>query len=360
MSEKRIILVTGVGGYWGDRVAKRLVAEGAYHVIGLGADPPTKETAGLDFIQADVRNPKLPELFQGEGVDTVCHLAFVETTRPRESAFDLNVLGTTKILAACAEAGVRKVVLKSCTAVYGARPSNPAFLTEGHSLRGSKRVGYVRDRIEIETFCSGFRQKVPDMLLTILRFASIVGPTADTPMVRFLKEPAAPSLLGFDPMVQIIHEDDVVEALVQAVVHDVPGVFNVAAQDALPLNRARALAGKPPLAVVHMFAYWGADLLDSTRTGLGRYMPIPWDYLRYSWVGDLTRMRDELGFTPRYTAEDTLREFADWHCSDRHLSQRAVLARDEERLSAIIKRRQKAREGQANAALGGEEGEGDE
>jgi len=359
MSEK-IILVTGVGEYWGDRVAKCLVAEEDYHVLGLGADPLAQEIAGLDFIQADVRNPKLPELFKAEGVDTVCHLAFVETTRPSESAFDLNVLGTTKILAACAKAGVRKVVIKSCTSVYGARPSNPAFLTEGHSLRGNKRVGYVRDRVEIETFCSGFRQKVPDMDLTILRFASIVGPTADTPMIRFLKEPAAPSLLGFDPMLQIIHEDDVVEALVQAVVDDVPGVFNVAAQDVLPFNRARALAGKPPFAVFHLFAYWGADLIDSTKAGLGRYMPIPLDYLRYSWVGDLTKMRDELGFTPRHTAEDTLREFADWHRSDRRLSKGAMLARDEERLSATIERRQKAREDQADAAPSGEEGEGDE
>jgi UDP-glucose 4-epimerase len=355
MTKKQTILVTGVAGYWGSRLAARLVGEGGYHVIGLDAERPAEKIEGLDFVRADVRNPLLVDLLNVEAVATVCHLAFVETTRPSEAAFDLNVMGTTKVLAACAEAGVGKVILKSSTAVYGARPSNSAFLTEDHALRGSKRMGYTRDLLEIEAFCSGFRHRIPDMALTILRFASIVGPAVDTAMVRFLREPAAPSLLGFDPMMQIIHEDDVVDALFHATVHDVPGVFNVAAEDAMPLGRIRGLADKPFLPVFHILANWGARFLGGRTPQLDRTMPLEPDYLRYPWVADLTKMRTELGFEPRHTADETLREFAERYRAGRHHLGPASMARDEERLRSVIEQRRVAR-----AASTAEQGGDDE
>jgi UDP-glucose 4-epimerase len=342
MTEDGAILVTGVAGYWGFRVAARLLDHPGRRVIGLDAEQPAREIDGLDFIQADVRNPLLAELLEVAGVSRVCHLAFAETARPSEGAFDLNVMGTAQVLRHCAQSGVRKVVLKSSTAVYGARPSNPAFLGEEHALRGSRRTGTTRDLVEIESFCDGFRHQQPDLLLTILRFASIVGPAADTPMTRFLKEPAAPSLLGFDPMMQLIHEDDVVEALVHAVFYDAPGAFNVAADDALPLNKIRGLAGKPPLAVLHPFAYRGAKWLRKAGLRMDRYLPIEPDYLRYPWVGDLARMRDDLGFAPRFTAEETLREFAEVHRAGRFREGSVSLAREEERLRAIIEQRRQA------------------
>jgi len=342
MKEQKTILVTGVAGYWGNRLAARLGDEPGFHVIGLDTRPPDPAPACLDFIQADVRNPLLPDLLRDEGVDTVCHLAFVETAYPQDVAFDLNVLGTTKLLEACVEAGVRKVVLKSSTAVYGARPDNPAFLRESRTLRGSKRSGIIRDLVEIETFCAGFRHRHPDLLLTVLRFANIVGPTADTPLTRLLANPTAPTLLGFDPMMQIIHEDDVVEALVHAVIHDAPGVFNVAAEDAMPLSKIRGLAGKPLLPLPHLLAYWGPRLPGGRRRA-ARHWPLEPDYLRYPWVADLSRMRDELGFAPRYTAEETLREFAERQRLPPYGGGPATLARDEERLRRTLARRRQAR-----------------
>ena len=349
MSERATILVTGVAGYWGTRVATRLGKEAGLHVLGLDREPPAKEIEGLDFIQADVRNPLLVELLETEQVDTVCHLAFVETEQPNELAFDLNVMGTTKVLDACAEAGVRKIVLKSSTAVYGARPGNAAFLTEEHALRGDKRSGTVRDLLEIETFCRGFRQRSPQLILTILRFASVIGTTADTPITRFLKMPQAPSLLGFDPRMQIIHEDDVVEALAQAVLKDVPGTINVAAEDVIPLNKIRGLAGKPPVAILHLLAYWGRDRLPRPRKRDHDPMPLEPDYLRYPWVADLRRMREELGFSPHHNAEDALREFAERRHASALQAGPISMARDEERLRDLIERRQQTRKRQAAA-----------
>lgn len=343
MSDQRVVLVTGVGGYWGARVAEQLVARPGLRVIGLDIEPPQERIKGLDFIQADIRNPLMVDILRDEEVHTVCHLTFIDSTRPTETAFDVNVIGTMKVLGACAEVGVRKVVLKSSTAVYGARAENSSFLTEEQPLRGGRAYGYTRDMVEIEAFCNGFRRQAPEMTTTILRFCSIVGPMVDTPMTRFLNEPATPILLGFDPMMQVIHEVDVVQALVHAVVNDVPGVFNIAAEGLLPLSKLMGLAGKLPIPVFHLFAYWGAAMLGGAGLRISRHVPIELDYIRYPWVGDLAKMRDDLQFTPRYTAEEALREFASKQRLRRYLPESAALAYDEERLRDTIERRRRAR-----------------
>jgi UDP-glucose 4-epimerase len=341
---QKVVLVTGVAGYWGARVAGQLAAERGLHVIGLDTDPPARDIQDLDFIQADIRNPLLVELLKSENVHTVCHLTFVENARPSEAAFDLNVMGAMKVMGACVQAGVRKIVLRSSTAVYGARPENSAFLAEDAPLNGSRRYGYTRDLVEIEAFCNGLRRQSPETTLTVLRFPGILGPACDTPMTSFLQAVQAPVLFGFDPMMQIIHESDVIGALVHAALNDAPGVFNIAAEGALPLSKLMALAGKVAVPVLHLLAYWTGPL------GSNRLAPIEWDYLRYPWVGDLARMRSEFGFAPRYAAAEALREFAARQRVRQYMPDSAALTFDEERLRDTIALRQRARAASTPAA----------
>jgi UDP-glucose 4-epimerase len=362
LQNRQVILVTGVSGYWGSLIAKRLLAENLaiprkdtqqnedlpgqplLSVMGLDVKPPEEELEGLDFVQADVRNPLLMELLETERVHTVVHLAFNETRRPSESAFDSNVIGTMKVLGACAEAGVRKVVMMSSTAVYGAHRTNSAFLTEGYPLQGSRSVGWVRDLVEIENFCNGFRRQFPGMLVTILRFPFIVGPTVDSPLTRLLRQPWPRILMGFDPLMQVIHEQDVIDALLFAVHNDVPGVFNVADEGILPLLKLLALAGKVPLPVIHLFQYWKSNLLGPANAT----WPIDLDYLRYQWVADLRSMREVLGFVPRYTAEETIREYAGTLRLIRFQPEEAPLKYDEDRLRDTLERRRRMRERQVS------------
>ena len=299
MRDKRVVLVSGVAGFWGAKVATRLLNDVALgknqdlHVLGLDKEAPRHAIEGLDFIQADIRNPHLGELLQQEQVDTVLHLAFRENVKHTESDFDLNVMGTMKVLGACAESGVRKVILKSSMTVYGAYPTNPAFIEEDQEIQGSRKYGYNRHRMEIEAFCNGFRHQVPEMNLTILRFPSIIGPQADTPMTRFLKQPTAPVLMGFDPRMQIIHEKDVVKALVHAIEQDKPGVYNIAAEGVLTLRKIIGMAAKISFPIFHLFAYWGQDIVNNIGVAGGVSFPIELDFLRYSWVGDIEKMRKE-------------------------------------------------------------------
>lgn len=366
MSTGKVILVTGVAGYWGAQLAGHLLAESYHegsadwHIIGVDSTLPEPKIQGLDFIQADIRNPLLLDLLQEEQVDTLCHLGFKETVRPGETAFEANVIGTMKVLGACAQAGVRKVVLKSSTAVYGAHPDNPAFLTEEHPLRGSRKYGYTRDLVEIETFYNGFRRQAPELLVTVLRFPGIIGTNAETPLTRFLREPLSPVLLGFDPMMQVIHERDVVDALVHAVVQDTPGVFNIAAEVVLPLSKLMAISGKIPLPLLHPLAYCGVGILDGIGLRSGRYLPIELDYLRYPWVGDLSKMREEFGFVPRYTAEEALREFAGQQRMQRFMPESAAQAYDEQRLRDTLERRRRLQARQPMNAAEDFEENGDE
>jgi len=372
MSNKQVILVTGVAGYWGSRMAARLlelnenlaqqpITDGigfsGYHVIGLDTEPPKEPIKGLDFIQADVRNPLFVELLKSEQVHTLVHLAFIEANRPSERAFDFNVIGAMKALGAAAEAGVRKVILRSSTAVYGAFPTNPAFIVENYPLNGNKsKNGSIRNWVDIEAFVNGFRRQVPEMVITMLRFANIIGPTVDSPFTRFLIQNPPLTLFGFDPLMQVIHENDVVEALIFSMRNDVPGVFNVAAEGILPLGKILGLAGRFSLPVIHLCAYWGIQMMSASGVKSHQYFPIEPDYLRFPWITDLARMREEMGFIPAYTAEESLREFAGQLRLKKFKPEQIDIAYDEERLRDTIERRRRQREQLAHLSEETQEG----
>lgn len=349
MGDANITVVNGVGGYWGGRLAARLLKEPGVRLIGLDGKVPAPEIPGLDFIQADSRSPLLAELLRSENVGALCHLDFLELPEKSENAFQRNVLGAMNVLGACAEAGVDRIVLRSSTAVYGAQPDNSAFLTEESPLRGSRRYGYTRDLLEIESFCNGYRGQWPEITLTILRFANIIGPTADSPMTRFLNLQAPPILLGFDPLLQLIHEEDVLDALVHALLNDRPGAYNVAAEDVMPLSRILRLVHRISVPIFHPLAYGGLSLLQSTALQPLHYVPIEWDYLRYSWVADLARMHDELGFVPLYSAAEGLREYAGMKQREEGGDRETTPADEEQRLRDIIERRRRMRTRQANS-----------
>jgi UDP-glucose 4-epimerase len=200
--------------------------------------------------------------------------------------------------------------------------------------------------VEIEEFCGGFRQQAPEVNLTTLRFANIIGPTAPSPMNEMLSGRTMPLLLGFDPLMQLVHEDDVIAAIVHAIEvgEAANGVFNVAADGLLPLTRLAALTSTIPAPLLHPLAYWGYDALRNTPLNPARYLPLDADYLRYRWVADRQKMSEELGFHPHYTAEEAVREFAGHKRTAQYSDGEASLAFDEERLQDTLERRRRQRE----------------
>ncbi len=303
----KTLAITGLFSPLGRHMAQA-ASQFGLRVLGIDLKPMTKPLPGIEFVEADLRNPLIAELFKAEKVDAIIHCAFRWRQRRTEEVFDSNVMGTMRLLGAAALAGVHKFILPSSTVIYGADPDNPTFIDEESDFMGRPAYAYIRELREIETFVNGFRREQPHMVITTLRFANILGGGIPSPLAEFLALPAAPTLLGFEPMLQVIHHDDVLRALGHCLLEDYNGVYNIAADPPFPLFKLLALAGVAPAPVFHPLAYYGfrAGRLLSTKTY--DLAPLPWDYLRYSWTADTTRMKQELAFTPSIDAETTVRQ----------------------------------------------------
>src|SRR5947207_5783914 len=246
------VLITGISRFLGGKLAQRLERDPAVdYLVGVDLDEPEVDLDRTEFVRADIRNPLTVKVLQTTEVDTVVHLNVVTTpTRVggRTAMKEMNVIGTMQLLAACQTAEtVRKFVMKSTTAVYGADPRDPAVFTEAMASPSVPRHGYAKDSIEIEQYARDFRRRRPDVDVTLLRFANFIGPDIETTLTRYFSLPVIPTAMGFDPRIQLIHENDAVEALHRAVSQAHPGIYNVAGDGCVYLSQAVRMLGRPPL-----------------------------------------------------------------------------------------------------------------
>lgn len=307
--EHRAVLITGIGNYWGGRIALALEQEPSIgDLLGMDVSGPVTTFSRLEYIHMALRSPFLADMLRHRRVDTVVHMEWRDPDRGREKMFETNVLGTRALLSACKEAGVRKLIVRSSTAVYGPSPDNPNFLPERSPVRARARDPHLRDQVECESdFREFLSHRHAKPMLTVLRFAHIVGPSAPSMMNRYLRRRRLPSVLGYDPLLQFIHENDMVAAVVAAVNSDVAGAVNVAADGVVPLTRVAALLGKklaPQVLPLMPALESAASYLPSASKPV-----LPSPYLKFLCNGDTRRMKEEMGFSPQLSAVDTLRAF---------------------------------------------------
>lgn len=313
--ERRTVLITGVAGRWGRRLARQLVKFPIVRVIGLDVRPPERPIEGVEYIEADLRNPLLVELLRQEKVEGILHMVFASglnkdgDTITSEESFQTNVMGTLELLAAANAAGVKQVVLKSTTMIYGARVDNPLYLSEDAPLRGTEGMPQLRQRYEIEKFVADFRRN-HDLKIAVLRFPGIIGASGASSLMRYLGQPAPPVLFGFDPLMQVVHEADVIGSILHAMAAEANGVFNIAADGVMPLSQLLRRVGRVGVPIFHPLAY-GLRRLPGVRSArlANQVMPFDLDYIRYTWVADTTKMHAELGYEPRHTAEEAVEAF---------------------------------------------------
>jgi UDP-glucose 4-epimerase len=308
----RVVLVTGVSRYVGGRLAAQLSADpGIERVIGVDVVPPTTDVGRTEFVRADIRNPIIAKVIASAGVDTVAHLSVIATpfgAGGRTAMKEINVIGTMQLLAACQKApSVRKLVVKSTTAVYGSSARDPALFTENMQPRALPRSGYSKDSVEVEGYVRGFGRRRPDVDVTLLRFANFIGPRIDTPLTRYFSLPVVPRVFGFDPRVQFLHEDDGMAVLQRAVVGDHRGTYNVAGSGVLLLSQAIRRAGRPALQVPSPAVSLGGSLFR--RAGLVDFSPEQLRFLQFGRGVDTTRLGEDFGFTPRYTTVEAFDDF---------------------------------------------------
>ena len=312
-AQRRVVLVTGVSRDLGRRFARCLAADPSVsRVIGVDVVPPRDDIGDVSFVRADIRNPVIAKVIAKEDVDTVVHMSVISTPGSaggRNTMKELNVIGTMQLLAACQKApSVQQLVVKSTTTVYGASNRDPAMFTEDMEPRRAPRSGYGKDVAEVEGYVRGFARRRPDVGVTVLRCANVIGPHVASPITSYFRLPVIPTVFGFDARLQFLHEQDVLDVLRHAVNSDVTGTFNIAGDGILMLSQALRRLQRPAVPMPGFAVGSVGSTLRSAR--LADFSPEQLAFLTYGRGVDTTRMRQLLGFEPAYTSEEAFAAFA--------------------------------------------------
>lgn len=308
----RVVLVTGVARDLAGRVVRRLAEDPSLErVIGVDLVPPRHPMGRGEYVRADVRSPLLGRLMSQAGVDTVVHMGVIATPRDaggRVVQKDINVLGTMQLMAACQRApGIRKVIVKSTAGVYGSSPRDPAVFTEEMTAKQLPRSGFPRDSMEAESYVRGLARRRPDIDVTMLRMANVIGPSIRTVLTDYFRMPVLPVPFGHRGRLQFLHEDDAVAVTVHATTNPAVGTVNVAGDGVLSLGQAVALSRRPWMAVPP--GGGGLSIFAARQLGWAALPSDHMAFLSYGRVVDTARMRKELGFSPAYTTRGAFESF---------------------------------------------------
>ncbi len=314
---KAVVAVTGVHGALAQRFVCRLDEDHRVsRLVLIDRTPAMAPLLKAASYRVDLTEPNadghIAEILRREGVTTLVHLAF--RARPRAGgrrADDLEAIGTMHVIGAAAQAtgagsALRHLLAVSTGLVYGAAASGPSVLGEAEPLRGTPGYAFIERKVEADRQLMAVRGRLP-IPLTVLRPSMVLGPGDDGVMAHYLGARLVPTVWGYDPLVQLVHPEDVVEACRLAIDRKPDGVYNIAGSGALPLGTLVRLAGKAQLPLLACAAPTALDLL--WQLGLS---PLPGGhvrYLQYPIVLDGTLAARDLGFRVRRSTLETLEHF---------------------------------------------------
>jgi UDP-glucose 4-epimerase len=302
---RRKIVITGIAGRFGRLVARSLHRDDRYDVIGIDRRPFPGRPKDIEHHQVDLRSKKARDVFRTGDIDALVHLGMMHAPRAKSSElYSWNIGGTAKLLEYCLAYRVPKVVVLSSANVYGPRPDNTQFLTEEAPLLAAQAFPEMRDLVEIDHMASSFFWKARDIDTVILRPVHILGRVKNAPS-NYLRLKKVPTLLGFDPMVQVIHERDVVQAIMCGLEPHARGIYNITGPGELPLSAALDELCRQRFPVPHPVAkpLWSV----AWRFGMSSFPVQEFDFIRYVCMVDGRRAETELGFKPQHTLRDTIR-----------------------------------------------------
>lgn len=306
-------MVIGVRGFKGHNILKRLETSPKYKkVIAIDFKKPGLTLKKTKFYKLDITEASadaaLAGILKKEKCDTLIHTAF-PITPPKDESFahEVIAIGTLYILNACGAAGVRKIVLASTTDVYGAFPTNPNYLTEDMLPKGHLQSRFLGDKIDAENQVLAYQKKHPESVVTVFRPCTILGPTINSYKTRFLRRMVIPTLLGFDPLIQFVHEDDVIDAFYRLIEEDHAGIYNFGGDGVLPLSRVIEIMGRIALPLTSAVfknlvqLLWFMDIAPAPASHM--------DFLRYLCVADHQKIKRSVSVYPKYTTKETLLSF---------------------------------------------------
>jgi UDP-glucose 4-epimerase len=296
------VLVTGAAGNLGRRLVQTL--HRLYDVVAVDRRPIEGLPKDVRAIRADIRWRSVEQCFREGPVFGVIHLGLMHNPRNEVGQYRYNVMGTQRLLELTAKARVRKLVVLSSANIYGPDPDNSQYLDEDAPLLGAEHHVEIRDLVAVDRIVQSFFYRHPEVSTVMLRPVHIVGPRIRNAPSKYLRLERPLTLMGYDPMIQLIHVDDVIHALQLALERAVSGVFNVVGPGEAPLSKVLALLGRRPRSVPTALAF--RMLATGWRTGVLDFPAAELRHVQFSCVVDGRAARERLGFSPRKTTEQTV------------------------------------------------------
>jgi UDP-glucose 4-epimerase len=223
---------------------------------------------------------------------------------PGEERYQINLGGTRAVFEYARAYGVEHCVFVGRHTFYGAGPDSPLFHKEDEPPLELNRFPELADLVAADLYAAAALWRSPELATTVLRFCYTLGPSSHGTLAGFLRGKRVPLVLGFDPLFQFLHEDDVVRAIALTLDKRPRGVFNVAGPQPLPLSRVIKEAGRIPISVPEfvlsgMLGRFGFPKLPSGAV----------THLKYPVVVDARAFREQTGFAHHHDEVDTIRAY---------------------------------------------------
>ena len=300
------VLVTGASGAIARLVASALSPK--YEWVGVDPRPcPSESHFPGEFMIVDYHSRKLDEVFKKYKFDAVMHLGRIRESQKvsAQYRFQMNVIGTQKLLDLCHQGGVKNLIVLSTYHVYGAHRLNSLHLTEESPLRASQSFPELVDAVELDHSATNFMWKHREIRTTILRPVNVIGKHVRNTICSLLRSGVCPKIIGFDPLMQFIDEKDLARALILALENSVPGVFNVAGEGVIAYSHAIRHAQAVTIPIPPLVSAGFVRLLDSVgRMGFPPYLM---EYFRYPTIVNDDAFRKAFGYQPKVKTIQSIR-----------------------------------------------------
>ncbi len=305
-SEKPKILITGASSAISRLVAGALSPK--YDLVGVDPRPAPRDSHFPgEFIVADYHSRKLDEVFLRYKFDTVMHLGRIRESQKYSTQyrFQMNVIGTQKLLDLCKLNEVKNLIVLSTYHVYGAHRLNALQLSEDAPLRASQSFPELVDAVELDHAATTFMWKNREIRTTVLRPTNVIGKHIRNTICSLLRSGVCPKIFGFDPLMQFIDEKDLARALVLTLEQPVSGVFNVAGEGVVAYSHAIRHANAvsvplPPFVTSGLVRI----LAEMSKMNLPPYLM---EFFKYPTIINDDSFRAKFGYMPKVKTVQSLK-----------------------------------------------------